>query len=203
MFLIRADLHIHTKYSGDSSINPKTIVDQLFAHAAIKAIAITDHGSIEGCQKVLELASEYTDILIIPGVEITTPEGDLLVLGIEELPPKPWNVKDVIDFAKESAGLVVVAHPYREYGLGDSARNYSFDAVEVLNGCAPPHLNKLAESLAKEMGLPGVAGTDAHNVDELWRVSTEIRASLDIDEILKAIRKGLVRVSSTDKSIRF
>ena len=98
--MIRVDLHIHTKYSQDSSINPKTLVDQLFAHASVEAVAVTDHDTVEGYGKVRELATPFDDILIILGVEITTAEGDLLVLGV----------------------------------------------------------------------TPGVDGTDAHNVDELWNV---------------------------------
>jgi histidinol phosphatase-like PHP family hydrolase len=57
--------------------------------------------------------------------------------------------------------------------------------------------------LAKEMDVPGVAGSDAHNVDELWSAFTEIKASLDVDEVLKAIKKGLVKVCSGSKSIHF
>jgi len=201
--LIQADLHIHTKYSFDSSINPKTLVDQLYAHPNIKAIAITDHNTVEGCAKVGELASAYSDILVIPGAEITTPEGDLIVLGIKELPPRPWSVKNVIGFTKEKGGVVIAAHPCREYGLGSLARNCTIDAIEILNGSAPSNVNKLAEDLAKQMGLPGVAGSDAHNTDGLWTVYTEIHASLEVDEILKAIKKGLVKVSSTGKSICF
>jgi len=201
--LIRVDLHIHTKYSFDASTHPKTIVDQLYAHPFIKAVAITDHDTVEGYYKTRELASAYQDILIIPGVEVTTAEGDLIVLGVAELPPKPWTAKNVIAFARERGGLVVVAHPYRAYGLGDSAKNYDVDAIEVLNGVTPPLVNRMAENLAKTMCLPGVAGSDAHNVDELWTAYTEVQASSDIDEILKAIKKGLVRVASTGKSIHF
>jgi hypothetical protein len=57
--------------------------------------------------------------------------------------------------------------------------------------------------LAKEMGLPRVAGSDAHNIEDLWSVHTEIDASVNVDEILKAIKKGSVKASSTRKSIRF
>jgi hypothetical protein len=53
------------------------------------------------------------------------------------------------------------------------------------------------------MGLPGVAGSDAHNANELWTVYTEVQASSNMDEILEAIKKGLVRVASVPKSIRF
>ena len=201
--MIQVDLHIHTNYSFDASINPKTIVDQLYAHPTIKAIAITDHNTVEGYYKVRELASAYQDILIIPGVEVSTIDGDLIVLGVAELPPRPWTVQSVIDFAREKEALTIAAHPYREYGLGDLTKNYDVDAIEILNGASASHINKLAENLAKAMGLPGVAGSDAHHVNELWTVYTEIQASSDIDKILKAIKKGLIRVASTEKSIHF
>ena len=201
--MIRVDLHVHTTYSSDASIQPKTIVDQLYAHPFIKAVVITDHNTVEGYYKVRELASAYQDILIIPGVEVSTIEGDLIVLGVGELPPRPWTVENVIDFARERQALTIAAHPYREYGLGDLTKNYDVDAIEVLNGASQPHVNKLAENLAKEMGLPGVAGSDAHQVNELWTVYTEVQASSDIDDILKTIKKGLIRVASTEKSIHF
>jgi predicted metal-dependent phosphoesterase TrpH len=126
-----------------------------------------------------------------------------VVLGTEEMPPEPWTVEGVVDFARDRDYVSVVAHPYREYGLGDLARNYKVDAIEVLNGCASPSANKLAQNLAKLMGLPGVAGSDAHQPSELCTVYTEIQASLDVDEILKALKKGLVTVPSIRKSIHF
>lgn len=201
--MIRADLHIHTVFSLDSSIPPKTLVNMLLAHPSIKAVAITDHNTVRGYFKVQELASAYPDLLIIPGIEVSTLEGDLILLGVAEVPPQPWTVENVIDFARSRGGLVVAAHPYREFGLGDSARRYPIDAIEVLNGGCPRQLNVLAEELAKAMGLPGVAGSDAHRVDELWTVYTEIQASTDLDDILRAVKKGFVKASHSEKSIRF
>ena len=72
-----------------------------------------------------------------------------------------------------------------------------------MNGISTSHVNKMAEALAKAMDLPGVAGSDAHHTHELWTAYTEVQASSDIDEILKAIRKGSIRVASTGKSIHF
>ena len=82
-----ADLHIHTVYSSDSVIQPKTLVDMLLAHNFIKVAAVTDHDSVRGCRATMDLASAYPDILIIPGVEISTPNGDMVILGTEEMPP--------------------------------------------------------------------------------------------------------------------
>ena len=201
--MIRADLHVHTVFSYDASIQPKTLVDQLLAHPFIKAVAVTDHNTVRGYYKVRELASVYEDILIIPGVEVSTVGGDLLILGVAEVPLQPWTVESVIDFARSRGGLVIAAHPYRAFGLGDSAKNYNIDAVEVLNGGCPRQLNILAEKLAKMAGLPGVAGSDAHRKEGLWTVYSEIQASTDLEDILKAIKRGLVRVSYTEKSIHF
>lgn len=197
------DLHVHTIFSPDSSIPPKTLVETLLAHPFIKAVAVTDHNTVRGYFKVRELATAYSDLLIIPGVEVSTVEGDVILLGVAEVPPKPWTVENVIDFARSRGGLVVAAHPYRAYGLGDSAKKYPIDAVEVLNGGCPRQLNMLAEELAKAMGLPGVGGSDAHRVDELWTVYTEIQASTDLDDVLRAIKLGLVKASHSGKSIRF
>lgn len=201
--MIQADLHIHTTYSSDSTITPKTLVEQLVAHNFVKVAAVTDHDTTEGLSVTRQLASVYPDILIIPGVEISTPQGDLLVLGTEETPPQPWTAEGVVDFARDRDCVSVVAHPYREYGMGDLARNYKVDAIEVLNGVSSPAANKLAQDLAKLMGLPGLAGSDAHQPSELYTVYTEVQASLDIDEILKALKKGLVAAHSNRKSIHF
>jgi len=63
--------------------------------------------------------------------------------------------------------------------------------------------NKLAEDLRETIYQPGVAGTDAHEPSELWSVYTEIQAPLDTARILEAVKKGLVKVSLAERSIRF
>jgi len=201
--LIRADLHIHTTYSDDSTVTPKALVEKLVAHNFVKAAAVTDHDTVNGLNETRKLAAAYPDILIIPGVEISTPEGDLLVLGAEENPPRPWTVENVVNFARDNDYVSVVAHPYREYGMGDLARNYKVDAIEVINGESTPHANKQAQELAKTMKLPGVAGSDAHSPSEPLTVYTEVQAGLNVDEILRAIKKGLVSAHSTARSIHF
>lgn len=201
--MIRADLHIHTTFSDDSQTTPKNLVEQLVAHPTIKVAAVTDHDSVKGINTVRQLAKPYPDILIIPGVEISTPQGDIVILGTEELPPKPWTVENVVDFARDSACVSVAAHPFREWGLGELARDSKVTAIEVLNGASSTQANKQAQELAKSMKLPGVAGSDSHQPSELYSVYTEVQASMNVDEILKAITRGLVNVSQTEKSIHF
>lgn len=201
--MIRADLHVHTIYSNDSTLTPKALVEKLAVHNSIKVAAITDHNTVRGLNETRKLAEAYSDILIIPGVEISTIEGDLLVLGAKEIPPEPWILKNVLDFARDNNFVSVVAHPYRKYGMGDLARTYKFDAIEILNGESSPTENRLAKKLAKSMKLPGVAGSDAHNLFEALSVYTKIQASLNIEEILMAIEKGWVTAHLAARSIHF
>jgi predicted metal-dependent phosphoesterase TrpH len=186
------DLHIHTVYSPDSLIQPKTLVDMLSAHSYIKVAAVTDHDSVRGCKATIELASDFPDILIIPGVEISTTNGDMLVLGTDELPPKPWTPEVVADYARTIDGVSIVAHPFRLYGMGDYAKKVKVDALEVLNGGSSKEANNQAKELAKALGLPGTAGSDAHQVSELFAVCNRVEASLNVDDILRAIKRGLV-----------
>ena len=198
-----ADFHIHTIYSADSLIQPKSLVDMLVAHSFIKVAAITDHDSVRGCRATVELASAYPDILVIPGVEISTTQGDVVVLGTYELPPKPWTPEVVADFAKSIGGVSIVAHPFRTYGMGERARNYKVDAIEVLNGGSSQDANDEAKEFAKILGLPGTAGSDAHQVSELFSVCNKVEASLNMDSILKAIKTGSVVAQVNRGSIRF
>ena len=198
-----ADFHIHTIYSADSVIQPKTLVDMLAAHSFIKVAAVTDHDSVRGCRATVELASAYPDILVIPGVEISTEQGDVVVLGTYDLPPKPWTPEVVVDFAKSIGGVSIVAHPFRMYGMGERARNYKVDAIEVLNGGSSQTANNEAKELAKSLGLPGTAGSDAHQVSELFSVYSKVDASLDVDSVLKAIKQGSVSAQVNRGSIRF
>ena len=201
--MIRVDFHNHTTFSDDSLTKPKDLVEQLLAHPIVTAAAVTDHGTVQGVEVVRKLAAPYPDILIIPGVEITTTKGDIVLLGIEELPPKPWTVAEVVAFAKKTACVSIAAHPFREWGLGEAATTSGLDAVEILNGASSNEANRQARDLAREAGLPGVAGSDSHKPSELFSVYSEVHTSLDIDAILNAIKKGSISTSVCGKSIRF
>jgi predicted metal-dependent phosphoesterase TrpH len=200
---IYADFHIHTIYSPDSVIQPKTLIDLLLAHSYVKIAAVTDHDSVRGCKATLQLASAYPDLLIIPGVEISTTEGDVVILGTTELPPKPWTPEVVVDYAKDIGAVSIVAHPYRQYGMGDRLKKYRFDAIEVLNGGSTQTANNQAKETARALGLPGTAGTDAHQISELFSVYNEVTADLDVDSVLHAIRRGNVSARVARGSMHF
>ena len=201
--MIYADLHNHTTFSNDSVTSPRVLVEALVAHPVVKAAAITDHDTTKGLDLVCELAKPFPDIQVIPGVEIATRQGDIVVLGVQEIPPKPWDVEDIVEFAKETGCVTIAVHPFRAFGLADEVEDSGVDAIEVYNGGSSPSANRKAKDLAKQLKLPEVAGSDSHRPEELFSVFTEIQSSLDVEQILEAIRKGRVSAIPVGKSIRF
>ncbi|MEJ1240587.1 AAA family ATPase [Chryseolinea sp. T2] len=76
----RADLHIHSLGAShdvkDPTMTPEAIVATATAEG-LDVIAITDHNEISNVRSALVAASNST-LLVIPGIELSTPQGHLL-----------------------------------------------------------------------------------------------------------------------------
>lgn len=77
---VRADLHIHSVAGShdvaDASATPEAIVSTA-AGEGLKIISIADHNEIDGVMPALKAAAA-AGILVVPAVELSTPEGHLL-----------------------------------------------------------------------------------------------------------------------------
>lgn len=80
---LNVDLHIHS-YGGsqdviDPTMTPEAIVDSA-VRQGLRIIAITDHNSNVNVQRVIDHTQEIYagQILVLPGVEVTTAHGHLL-----------------------------------------------------------------------------------------------------------------------------
>ncbi len=75
------DLHLHTTAS-DGRLSPAELV-RLAADQGLKQISISDHDSTEGLAEALEAAQKYSDLRIIPGIELSTdiPGDEIHMLG--------------------------------------------------------------------------------------------------------------------------
>src|SRR5215468_639270 len=78
---VRADLHIHSFRAShdvtDNTFTPEAIVDNA-VREGLKLVAITDHNEISNVGAAITAAAGK-DIFVIPGVELSTPQGHLLV----------------------------------------------------------------------------------------------------------------------------
>ncbi|NLI61807.1 MAG: PHP domain-containing protein [Methanosarcinaceae archaeon] len=82
--MYKYDLHIHTEYSYDSAEPIKNVLDAAIKNG-LDGIAICDHNTREGGLKAEEIVKnnpdKYPDFVVIPGVEVDTSEGHLVVLN--------------------------------------------------------------------------------------------------------------------------
>lgn len=185
---VRADLHVHTIYSNDSIITPKDLV--FYARKrGLSAVAVTDHNRIDGALKI----AKETDFLIIPGIEVNTRNGHVIGLNLREPIPKGLSADETVDRIHAAGGLAVACHPYVLFkgALGKHV-SAKFDAVEVINARAFPFkrsVRKAAESAAT-LGLPRVAGTDAHYGPQVGYAYTGIDSELNVEAIAKAVLDG-------------
>lgn len=77
----RADLHIHSLGSShdvrDAAMTPQNIVTTAIDEG-LSMIAITDHNEINNVEAAVK-AAQGTPLTVIPGVELSTPQGHLLL----------------------------------------------------------------------------------------------------------------------------
>lgn len=77
----RADLHIHS-YKGSHDVKDGTMTPDAIVRTAVaeglSIIAVTDHNEIVNVPPLMA-AARSSPILVVPGLELSTPEGHLLV----------------------------------------------------------------------------------------------------------------------------
>ncbi|PHP45775.1 histidinol-phosphatase [Methanosarcinales archaeon ex4572_44] len=186
------DLHVHSTYSGDSITTIAEIIKSAEA-TGLAGVAICDHNTTEGAIKAMKLAKELrTSVQIIPGIEVSTSEGHLLVLGVTEPLPPGKRVEETIRAADKLDGLSIAPHPFkygRKKGIGH-AGSQNVDAIETMNSrCRLTCSNKRARQMAEALGKPQVAGSDSHRPETIGMAYTEI-TPLSGENILDAIREG-------------
>ncbi len=186
---LRIDLHVHTTYSYDSLIAPKDLI--FYAKKrGLDGVAITDHDRIDGALKI----AKETDFLIVPGIEISSLNGHIIGLNVDELVPPKLSVDETLDRIHEAGGIAVACHPitfFKESLKGHISSR--FDAIEVINASAFPfnYSVRRSEEIASRLGLVRVAGSDAHYGPEIGYAYTLVAAESGVDEVVNAIRKGL------------
>jgi ABC-type lipoprotein export system ATPase subunit len=96
----RADMHIHSYGAShdvrDATMTPEAIVRTALAQG-LGVIAITDHNEISNVDAALKAATG-SSLLVVPGVELSTPEGHLLAfLPTLEALQRFYGRLDIVD----------------------------------------------------------------------------------------------------------
>jgi len=193
---IKVDLHIHSNNSPDSRLSIEEILDYYYRNG-FKAIAITDHETMSGVVKARNMCIEKgMEMLIIPGVEVETPHGEMVMLLPVEVNDVPREIMELMDFSKEMGGFIYVPHPFANTRNSLKEKVFEIkeiDAIEVLNGRISWEWNEEAFNAASILGKPGIANSDAHSKLDLGVAYTIIDVNeISIEGVFSAIRNNKI-----------
>lgn len=196
-----ADLHIHTLFSFDGTASVPAVLERA-KYVGLDIVAITDHNEIKGSLMAVELASKY-EIEVIPGMEVTTSEGDLLALNVTKKIERGLPLLDTLLAVKEEGGFCIAPHPLAG-GLGMRSLNWQSiarvmrdpRAAETLIGIETYNAttldregNHYADVLANRYHISKVGASDAHILAAIGLGATEFPGSRAAD-FLSALRDG-------------
>ncbi|MGZ9222319.1 MAG: PHP-associated domain-containing protein [Anaerolineales bacterium] len=199
-----ADLHIHTIHSYDGTASVPAVLRRA-KQIGLDVIAITDHDEIAGSLKALELAPKY-GVQVIPAVEVTTAEGDLLALNVTEKIQRDRPLLDTVLKVRELGGFCIAPHPMAggigmksltAYSILKALRNpdvaQTLIAIETYNATVIDKIsNHYAHILAERLNIAQTASSDAHIVEAIGLGVTEFDGCTTQD-LLRALRKGETR----------
>ena len=187
------DLHCHTSASFDCLASPESVV-RAAARRGLTHLALTDHDTIEGALRGRDAAPD--GLTVIVGEEVKTADGDLIALFLAEAVPPGLSALETIEAVRAQGGLVGIPHPFDRYRgsmLKDprlEAIGQHVDWVEAFNArVVGGDGNERAAAFARELGLPGVAASDAHSVLEVGVAYNSVEGDPSTPEgLLAALR---------------
>ena len=194
---ILADLHMHTSWSHDCSIE----VDELLDHAeaeGLGAIAITDHNVFGGALEAVEKA-RGRELIVIPGEEVKTDDqGEVIGLFLNEEIPRGMSFAETVAAIREQEGIVYLPHPFdRMHAIPFPAtlhrHLHEIDVLEVYNArLLFEGYNDEAVRFARKYGLPAGAGSDAHVLQGVGTGALRMRAFDGPEEFMLSLRTAEV-----------
>jgi len=165
------DLHCHTSFSFDCLAQPGSQV-KAAADRGLTHLAITDHDRIDGALRARDEAPD--GLTVIVGEEVKTTDGDLIALFLERAVAPGRPARETIEEVRAQGGLVGIPHPFDTH-RGSMLKDPRLEAIGRLVDWVEAHNarvvggsgNEKAAAFAKELGLPGVAASDAHSTLEV------------------------------------
>lgn len=199
-----ADLHIHTIYSYDGTSSVSAVLKHVAKYTDLDVIAITDHNSMAGVREALDLAPAY-GVEVIPGSEISTADGHLLALFIDQPIKAGLSLLQTIQLIGEQGGLCIAAHPEArgtsslrfkkiQEVLQEPGVRQVFVGVESFNGgLVYTRRNSLIEAQSQALPLAQVGNSDAHVLKTIGQGSSEFEGQT-ARELRCALEQATTRV---------
>ena len=211
------DMHVHSLYS-DTFTTIERILKKCKENKL--GVAITDHNNIKGLIKALKFREvKNKDILVIPGIEISSREGPHILLyfysvndisdfyvkhihkNVNKDPYTSINltVAEIIDRASKYSCIKSVAHPFNisylnfynplKKGKMPEWVIKKIDAIEVISSLCLRKMNEKSIDFSNEYHKGITAGSDAHSLKDMGRAVSYSDAD-SVDTFLDNIRSN-------------
>lgn len=202
------DMHVHSRYSGDSGTDPKTIIN-LFLDRNILCL-VADHNTTAGSVAVYaEIRKENREVPLIISEEIMTESGEIIGLFLTE-PVHPYlSAAETVDIIHDQGGLALVPHPFCSYRRSSAIRpeilDQIIDRIDIIEGynarTGKDEDNFRAREYAVAHKKPISVGSDAHTTHELGRCFLECEPFTGPKELLTSLTSGRPEFCRMDSSI--
>ncbi len=198
------DLHCHTNAHSGCAVDAPSAMLSAARQVGLGAVAITEHDyAWQGEALARHADGSMNGLRVIPAVELTVfaPHNLMAhVLVFADDPPSGpiYDLAGLRDYASAPNRALVQAHPYRYHdGAERVAEMLGVHAIEVDSGNVDAFAASQALALAERLGLPGVAGSDAHRRTDVGMYATrferEVRSAAEIAVEIRAGRVAPVR----------
>lgn len=191
------DLHVHSSdRSRDSGVRAGRIAAQA-RRRGLDGVVLTEHNAIWSPDELREL-SERHGVLVLPGMEVGTDVGHVLVFGLDRYRPELLAIESLRRIAESEGAVTAIAHPMRPFhgGLHASHEQFPrwFDAIEAINGDHADGEGGTYEQLAERLGLAAIGGSDVHSEQAVGRVVTAFESPVeDIAGLVAQLRVASTR----------
>jgi predicted metal-dependent phosphoesterase TrpH/glycosyltransferase involved in cell wall biosynthesis len=194
---ILCDLHMHTSWSHDCSVEVEELLDYA-EEQGLGAIAVTDHNAFGGAVEAVE-AARGRNLVVIPGEEIKTDrQGEVIGLFLQEEIPRGMPFADTLAAIRAQGGLVYLPHPFdRRHTIPDPAILHrhlaEIDVFEVYNArLLFETYNDEALRFARKYNLTMGAGSDAHVLPGVGTGAMSMRAFRNAEEFMISLHSAQV-----------
>ena len=192
--MLKADFHLHTYYSRDCNMSPRTIVETCIRRG-VSCIAVTDHNRFAAVKELQRIAP----FLVIPAEEINSTQGEIIGLFLREEVPRGMDPGKTAEAIRSQGGVVYVPHPFDRIRKGrlrlEAMKEILelIDVIEIYNSRITFMGDvRKASSFAQEHGKLLGAGSDAHVWWELGHSYVEMPEFQGREGFLESLRQGKV-----------
>jgi len=201
------DLHTHTHpLSHDSLLSPDDLIDAA-KEAGLDGVCLTEHDFFWEPETAADLSRRH-NFLVIPGIEVNTEDGHIVVFGLERFVYGMHRMAELARMAADAGAVIIAAHPYRRqlpfelrhdgdwtHALERAVANPAYahvQAIETHNGRGSDRENAFSAEVCARFSLPAVAASDAHERKDIGRCATDFERNItglaDLIEELQAAR---------------